>query len=98
MNGYLFIQTLNLNAITDRCGYEKAIKFGFGGFAQVYLAECSRENDEVMDAPLYKKLIEIDTCMGTSSSMQLFWCLNYTTRKDLITVRSSRFDTVVVVR
>ena len=38
------------------------------------------------DVDLYKELINLDSKWGTSISEQFFWCLNSTTRKDVIQV------------
>ena len=87
LNDHLLIQILDLDAITDRCGYQKARKMGSVGFAHLYLLQCNRTSDNNVDATIYKRLIDLDCSLGTTSSEQLFWCLNYTTCLDLIKVR-----------
>ena len=82
---------MDLGAISDRCGYEKARKMGLVGFSHLYLQQCNRSIDNNVDAKTYNKLIYPDCSLGTSSSEELYWCLNYTTRLDLIKVRD-RFE------
>ena len=55
------------------------------GFAAVYLYRCEKDN-KIIDVNVYKKLVELDTKLGTPSSEQLFVCLSNTTRWDLIKV------------
>ena len=68
--------------------YEKLRKTWFVGFANVYLWRCDQESKEenIADAKLYEKLVELDTRLGTTASEQLYWCLYYTTRWDIIKV------------
>ena len=58
------------------------------GYADYYLKKC--ENDSTMineaDATVYQKLVDIDSTLGTKLSDQLYWCLDYTTRWDIIKV------------
>ena len=58
------------------------------GFADYYVMRCL--NDSTMineaDATVYKKLVDIDTVLGTDVSAQLSCCLSWTTRPDLIKV------------
>ena len=58
------------------------------GFAEVYLERCKKESktgDEI-DIEMYAKLVELDTKLGTRSSEQLFICLRFTVRWDIIKV------------
>ena len=58
------------------------------GFAEVYLwrsNEESKSNDEI-DKEVYSKLVELDTRLGTTASEQLFSCLHYSNRWDIIKV------------
>ena len=68
--------------------YEKLRKTSFLGFANVYLWRCDKESKsgDIADAQLYKKLVELDTRLGTTASEQLYWCLKWTTRWDIIKV------------
>ena len=58
------------------------------GYAGYYLHKC--ENDSKMineaDATVYQKLVDIDSTLGTELSDQLFCCLYWTTRWDIIKV------------
>ena len=58
------------------------------GYATYYLKTC--ENDSKMineaDATVYQKLVDIDSTLGTKLSRQLYECLGYTTRWDIIKV------------
>ena len=58
------------------------------GYATFYLKTC--ENDSKMineaDATVFQKLVDIDSTLGTKLSDQLYWCLYYTTRWDIIKV------------
>jgi len=58
------------------------------GYATYYLKTC--ENDSKMineaDATVFQKLVDIDITLGTELSRQLYWCLYYTTRWDIIKV------------
>ena len=68
---------------------EKVRKYGYAGFADVYLQRCNRkpESNEIIDIKVYKKLVELDTKLGTTASEQLYTCLYRTTRLDIIKVR-----------
>ena len=57
------------------------------GYAHYYLYKCN-ESDMIngADAFIYRQLIEIDSKLGTNTSMQLHACLDKTTRFDLIKV------------
>ena len=58
------------------------------GYADYYLVRCwnkSRMINEA-DASIYRQLVEIDTVLGTAVSLQLWCCLSWTTRWDIIKV------------
>ena len=59
------------------------------GFAEVYLGHCQQElkPNEIIDIEVYEKLIELDTKLGIIASEQLYLCLQYTTRCDIIKVQ-----------
>ena len=40
----------------------------------------------MIDIELFNRLVELDRKLGTSSSEQLFWCLTYTSRWEIIKV------------
>ena len=60
---------------------------GFG-FAHVYLWRCDKDSEieNKADIEVYNQLIKLDTRLGTTCSEQLFHCLLYTTRLDIIKV------------
>ena len=53
----------------------------------MYRCNKESESNEVIDINIYKKLIELDMKLGTTASEQLFKCLKFTTRLDIIRVR-----------
>ena len=63
-------------------------KNGFVGYAQLYLKTCSEESGSVdnVEIKVYKKLVELDSRLGTELSEQLFWCLQKTSRWNIIKV------------
>ena len=63
-------------------------KLGYVGYADYYLQKCWNESElkNKPDVTIYKQLLEIDSKLGTTQSEQLFWCLAYSPRKDLIEV------------
>jgi len=69
--------------------YEALKQQSWIGFAQVYLDRCGKksQSDDNIDVQVYEKLVELDTRLGTTASEQLFACLTYTTRWDIIKVR-----------
>ena len=68
--------------------YESLRKNGFVGFAHLYLKRCNYESksEEVIDIQIYTKLVELDSRLGTTASEQLDWCIEYTTRSEIIKV------------
>ena len=62
-----------------------------GSYAGEYLYRCDKESksDDEMDMQVFQQLIELDTKLGTAASEQLFSYLLYTTRLDIIKVRSN---------
>ena len=63
------------------------------GFAHLYLAKQVKEfkTDDQIDAKLYTRLIKLDSKLGTSATEQLFWCLPYSLRLDLVKVKYSLY-------
>ena len=63
-------------------------KCGFVGYANHYLKECWNESElkNKADVSIYKQLLEIDSKLGTTQSEQLFKCVFYSLRIDLIKV------------
>ena len=81
----ILIQTINFEEVNE---YEDLRRNGFVGFAQEYLGRCemkSNSEDEI-DVKVYDKLVELDTKLGTTAAEQLFDCLVYTLRLDVIKV------------
>ena len=58
------------------------------GYAEYYLQACWNESElkNKADVTIYKQLLEIDSKLGTSQSEQLFKCVFFTVRIDLIKV------------
>ena len=63
-------------------------KCGFVGYGNYYLEKCWDESElkNKADVAIYKQLLEIDSKLGTTQSEQLFWCVFYSLRMDLIQV------------
>ena len=81
----ILIQTINFEEVNE---YEDLRRNGFVGFAQEYLGRCemkSNSEDEI-DVKVYDKLVALDTKLGTTVAEQLFDCLVYTLRLDVIKV------------
>ena len=66
-------------------------KLGYVGYANYYLKHCYDESElrNKADIEIYKILLEIDAKLGTTSTEQLFWCVFYSVRMDLIKVIES---------
>ena len=60
----------------------------FVGYAHYYLQECWDEFElqNKADMQIYKKLLEIDSKLGTTQTEQLFQCVFYSLRMNLIEV------------
>ena len=58
------------------------------GYAHYYLQKCWNGSDmkNEADVSIYRRLVDIDSKLGTNASQQLFGCLRVTTRWDLIKV------------
>ena len=58
------------------------------GYARLYLKRCNAESksDDEIDIEIFSKLVRLDTNLGTTVSEQLSWCLELTTRSDIIKV------------
>ena len=63
-------------------------ELGYVGYANYYLQECWDESElkNKADLAVYKQLLEIDSKLGTTQTEQLFWCVFYSLRIDLIKV------------
>ena len=49
-------------------------------------------SNKIIDIKVYKKLVELDTKLGTTVSEQLYGCLYRTTRLDIIKVKIHYFN------
>ena len=78
-------KTIDFEQINE---YGRLKIYDFIGFSHVYLVRCSyeSESDEVIDTNVYKKLVQLDTKLGTKAFEQLFYCIKKTTRWDIIKV------------
>ena len=58
------------------------------GYAEYYLRNCWNDSKLIneADVEVYKRLVNIDTNLGTELSLQLWRCLCWTTRLDIIKV------------
>ena len=58
------------------------------GYAHYYLGHCYDESqlENKADIKIYKQLLEIDSKLGTTQTEELFWCVYWTNRMDLIKV------------
>ena len=71
----------------------KGVNHRFGiddeGYADYYLVKCWNATTMIneADASVYRKLVDIDSKLGTDASKQLGCCLSWTTRWDIIEVR-----------
>ena len=63
-------------------------KRGYVGYASYYIYKCWDESElkNIADVAVYKELLEIDTKLGTTQSEQLFECVFYSVRMNLIQV------------
>ena len=68
--------------------YENLKQTGCVGFANFYLARFDKQSKSIdeMDKDIYSHLLELDTRLGTTTSEQLFACIQITTRSDIIKV------------
>ena len=58
------------------------------GYADYYLVKCWNDSKKIneADASVYRQLVGIDETLGTDASTQLFCCLAWTARWDIIKV------------
>ena len=68
--------------------YDLLRKENWVGFANVYLWRCDKDSktENIADIEVYRTLVELDSRLGTTCSEQLYKCLLYTTRSDIIKV------------
>ena len=82
----MLFQSIDFEQVNEFDENEK--KNGFIGYTHIYLWRCNEEsksNDEI-DIDVYKMLVELDTKLGVTTSEQLYKCLCYTFRLDIIEV------------
>ena len=74
--------------------YDLLRKENWVGFAQVYLARCYKDSEieNIADIQVYSKLVELDSRLATTATEQLFECLRYTLRLDILKVCISLLD------
>ena len=79
-------QTIDFEHVNE---YESLRKKGWSGFAHVYLERCNKESKlgDKIDVEAYVRLVQLDKKLGRGCSEQLFWCLFFTTKWDLIKVK-----------
>ena len=74
---------------TENNDYDWIRKSTLAGYAHIFVQNCW--NDSIRrneaDESVFRELVDIDLELGTSASEQLFWCLCWTTRLDMIKVR-----------
>ena len=83
------IESLGISiAVTDNNFDDLRKNCGFVGFAHYYLQKCYDESElkNKADISIYKQLLEIDSQLGTTQTEQLFECVFWTVRIDLIKV------------
>ena len=68
--------------------YEELRNGGWVGFAHVYLWRCDKDSktENIADIEVYRKLVVLDSRLGTTATEQLFACLRYTLRFDILKV------------
>ena len=72
----------------DMFDYDALRKVGYAGYAEYYIRKCWDESEmkNKADVTIYKQFLKIDSKLGTTQTEQLFTCLFYSPRKDLIEV------------
>ena len=82
------IQSLEISIPIRETGFDQLRKLGFVGYANYYLPNCFDKSQLVnkADVTIYKQLLEIDSKLGTTQAEQLFECVFWSVRMDLIKV------------
>ena len=72
----------------DQVEQVKIRELNYVGYAHYYLQNCWNESElkNKADVTIYKQLLQIDAKLGTTQSEQLFECVRFSPRKDLIEV------------
>jgi len=82
------VQSLGISIAVTENKFDVLGELGYVGYAEYYLNNCWNESElkNKADVKVYKQLLEIDAKLGTTQSKQLFWCVFYSVRLDLIKV------------
>ena len=77
-----------MNNINETVGYDLIKKNGGVGFAKVYLYRCYNKTSLINEADvgLYQELVQLDSRFGTTQTEQLWGCVQYALKIDLIQV------------
>ena len=89
-------KTIDFNRVNE---FEDYKNIGAPGFAVIYLNRCYKESktDEEINIHVYTKLLELDARLGTTASEQLFYCVKYTQRLDLIKVQIEKRISIITI-
>ena len=82
------IQSLGIPIAATENNFDVLREHGFVGYANYYLRRCYDESELVnkADTTIYRQLLDIDSQLGTRQAEQLFECVFYSVRMDLIKV------------
>ena len=82
------IQSLGISIAVAENYFDELRERGWVGYANYYFRQCYDESQLVnkADVTIYGQLLEIDTKLGTTQAEQLFGCVQYSVRMDLIKV------------
>ena len=82
------IQSLGISFVVTEDMFDELRKVGWVGYSHYYLEKCCDESElkDNADVTIFKQLLEIDAKLGTTQSEQLFRCVFYSLRMDLIKV------------
>ena len=84
------IQSLGISMTVNenRFNVELREELGYVGYASYYLRQCFDESELLnkADVTIYKQLLEIDSSLRTTQVEQLFCCVFWSVRMDLIKV------------
>ena len=85
--------------LDDGLGYDWLTNIGYAGYAHIYLQNCWNKSEmkNEADVTIYRELVDIDSKLGTNAFLQLFSCLAYTTRWDLIKVLLSLIHVALIL-
>ena len=82
------IETFGIDIYLTENSFDMLRERDFVGYAHYYLQYCYDKSqlENQADITIYKQLLEIDSKLGTTQTEQLFWCVFWTVRMDLIKV------------